>query len=83
MANVPLQWYPEWLVRVSVLKAASVAHRSSLILFSVQLIVTGGGSQTPSGSYLTTFPGAYSMSDPSVNIDIYDGRRIYQSGGCV
>ncbi|KAF9463958.1 cellulose-growth-specific protein [Collybia nuda] len=36
-----------------------------------QLIVTGGGGKTPSGSYLVKFPGAYSMSDPGVNINIY------------
>ncbi|KAF9026038.1 cellulose-growth-specific protein [Hymenopellis radicata] len=36
-----------------------------------QLSITGSGSQTPSGSYLVSFPGAYSMSDPGVNINIY------------
>ncbi|KAF8055563.1 cellulose-growth-specific protein [Lyophyllum atratum] len=36
-----------------------------------QLTVTGGGGKTPSGSYLVKFPGAYSMSDPGVNINIY------------
>nr|AFO72233.1 glycoside hydrolase family 61 protein B [Heterobasidion parviporum] len=36
-----------------------------------QLIVTGGGGATPSASYLVKLPGAYSMSDPGVNIDIY------------
>ncbi|THH18544.1 hypothetical protein EW146_g2456 [Bondarzewia mesenterica] len=36
-----------------------------------QLVITGSGSATPSASYLVTFPGAYSMSQPGVNIDIY------------
>lgn len=36
-----------------------------------QLILTGGGNASPSGSYLVQFPGAYSASDPSVTIDIY------------
>ncbi|KAF8972277.1 cellulose-growth-specific protein [Flammula alnicola] len=37
-----------------------------------QLIVTGGQGQTPSASYLVSFPGAYNASDPSININIYD-----------
>lgn len=36
-----------------------------------QLTITGGGGQSPSGSSLVKFPGAYSMSDPSIDIDIY------------
>ncbi|KAI0047782.1 lytic polysaccharide monooxygenase [Auriscalpium vulgare] len=36
-----------------------------------QLVLTGGGSGSPSGSYLVKFPGAYKMSDPGVGIDIY------------
>ncbi|KAH9929537.1 cellulose-growth-specific protein [Epithele typhae] len=36
-----------------------------------QLILTGSGSATPSGDYLVKFPGAYSMSDPGVGIDVY------------
>ncbi|KAI1795484.1 cellulose-growth-specific protein [Ganoderma leucocontextum] len=36
-----------------------------------QLKVTGSGSAQPSGSYLVKVPGAYSMSDPGVGIDVY------------
>ncbi|KAF9037623.1 cellulose-growth-specific protein [Panaeolus papilionaceus] len=44
-----------------------------------QLIVTGGGGKKPSGSYLVSFPGAYSASDPSININIYsqEAQNIY------
>uniref|UniRef100_D8QB46 AA9 family lytic polysaccharide monooxygenase n=1 Tax=Schizophyllum commune (strain H4-8 / FGSC 9210) TaxID=578458 RepID=D8QB46_SCHCM len=37
-----------------------------------QLEITGSGSATPSDEYLVTFPGAYSPSDPGIDIDIYD-----------
>ncbi|KAI5889030.1 cellulose-growth-specific protein [Schizophyllum commune H4-8] len=37
-----------------------------------QLQVTGGGGAKPSGQYLVSFPGAYSASDPGININIYD-----------
>ncbi len=56
-------------------------------ILGAQLSITGSGSQTPSGSYLVSFPGpgfiqiastvsnfalgAYSMSDPGVNLNIY------------
>ncbi|ESK89694.1 glycoside hydrolase family 61 protein [Moniliophthora roreri MCA 2997] len=40
-----------------------------------QLKVTGGGGKTPSGSYLVSLPGAFSMSDPGVNINIYDASQ--------
>ncbi|KAI5795398.1 glycosyl hydrolase family 61-domain-containing protein [Peziza echinospora] len=33
--------------------------------------VTGSGTASPSGSYLVSLPGAFSMSDPGVTIDIY------------
>jgi len=36
-----------------------------------QIEVTGSGTATPSGSYLTSFPGAYKSSDPGITIDIY------------
>jgi len=35
------------------------------------ITVTGGGGQSPSGSYLVSLPGAFKMSDPGVNINIY------------
>jgi len=36
-----------------------------------QLIITGSGTAKPPASAMVSFPGAYSMSDPMVNIDIY------------
>ncbi|KUJ19714.1 family 61 putative glycoside hydrolase [Mollisia scopiformis] len=36
-----------------------------------QLTVTGSGTQTPSGSFLTSIPGYATSSDPGVMIDIY------------
>ncbi|EJD51748.1 cellulose-growth-specific protein [Auricularia subglabra TFB-10046 SS5] len=44
-----------------------------------QFIVTGGGGKTPSGSYLVKFPGAYSASDPSININIYSDAARTQT----
>ncbi|KZV93255.1 cellulose-growth-specific protein [Exidia glandulosa HHB12029] len=44
-----------------------------------QLIVTGGQGKTPSGSYLVKFPGAYSASDPSININIYSSEALTQT----
>ncbi|KAG7446642.1 glycoside hydrolase [Guyanagaster necrorhizus] len=41
-----------------------------------QLILTGSGTASPSGSYLVQFPGAYSASDPSVTIDIYSSANV-------
>lgn len=35
------------------------------------ILPQGSGSAQPSGSFLTKFPGAYSMSDPGVGIDVY------------
>ncbi|KAI0313005.1 glycoside hydrolase family 61 protein B [Amylostereum chailletii] len=49
-------------------------HTSNLPQFypeCAQLVLTGGGSSTPSRDYLVRFPGAYAMSDPGVGIDIY------------
>ncbi|KAH9481140.1 Cellulose-growth-specific protein [Psilocybe cubensis] len=44
-----------------------------------QLIVTGGGGQTPSGNYLVSFPGAYGANDPGVNINIYTSAAQSQT----
>ncbi|KAI0058075.1 glycoside hydrolase family 61 protein B [Artomyces pyxidatus] len=48
-----------------------------------QLIVTGGSGKTPSSNYLVKLPGAYSMSDPGVGIDIYsnEGETNYTIPG--
>ncbi|KAI0762086.1 glycoside hydrolase [Trametes elegans] len=41
-----------------------------------QLKITGGGSAQPSGSYLVKFPGAYKMSDPGIDIDVYSQTGV-------
>jgi len=42
----------------------------------VQLIVTGSGTAYPTSSFLKPIPGAYSMTDPGVNIDIYSAEAM-------
>lgn len=37
-----------------------------------QLIITGSGTVVPGSAYTCKFPGCYSMSDPYVDINIYD-----------
>lgn len=60
----------EYLIRHELL-ALHQANTPQFYPECAQLIVTGGAGKTPSSSYLVSFPGAYSMSDPSININIY------------
>ncbi|EAU83203.1 cellulose-growth-specific protein [Coprinopsis cinerea okayama7 len=60
----------EYLIRHELL-ALHQANTPQFYPECAQLIVTGGGGKLPSGQYLTRFPGAYSMSDPGVRVDIY------------
>ncbi|TFK27937.1 hypothetical protein FA15DRAFT_701531 [Coprinopsis marcescibilis] len=60
----------EYLIRHELL-ALHQANTPQFYPECAQLIVTGGGGQTPSSEYLAKFPGAYSMSDPGVRVDIY------------
>ncbi|KAJ7080822.1 glycosyl hydrolase family 61-domain-containing protein [Mycena belliarum] len=39
-----------------------------------QIEITGGGSLAPTAAQLVTFPGAYSATDPGLNIDIYTNQ---------
>jgi len=39
-----------------------------------QLIVTGSGSAFPSSDYLVSIPGAWTASDPGVNVNIYSAE---------
>jgi len=41
-----------------------------------QLIVTGTGTNAPTSEYLVAFPGAYSMSNPNIDIDIYSNALL-------
>jgi len=61
----------EYLIRHELL-ALHQANTPQFYPECAQLTVTGGGGKTPDSSYLVSFPGAYSASDPSININIYD-----------
>jgi hypothetical protein len=39
------------------------------------LTVTGSGTASPSGNYLASIPGVYSMSDPNIDIDVYSNAN--------
>ena len=40
-----------------------------------QIVVTGSGTASPSGSYLTQIPAYASASDPGVKVDIYSNSQ--------
>ncbi|KAI5852062.1 glycosyl hydrolase family 61-domain-containing protein [Tricharina praecox] len=42
------------------------------------LVITGGGSAAPTG---VNFPGAYSATDPGIEVDIYNGLTTYTIPG--
>lgn len=44
-----------------------------------QLKVTGSGTKTPPSSSTVKFPGGYSASDPSININIYSSTASSQT----
>ena len=44
-----------------------------------QIQITGGGSRAPTAAELVSFPGAYSNSDPGVNIDLYSNAAQTQT----
>ncbi|KAF8648427.1 hypothetical protein AX16_006290 [Volvariella volvacea WC 439] len=60
----------EYLIRHELL-ALHQANTPQFYPECAQLIVTGGGGKTPPSNYLVRFPGGYSASDPSININIY------------
>ncbi|KAJ7902472.1 glycosyl hydrolase family 61-domain-containing protein [Mycena leptocephala] len=39
-----------------------------------QIAITGGGTLAPTAAQLVSFPGAYSSTDPGLNIDIYSNQ---------
>ncbi|KAL0951995.1 hypothetical protein HGRIS_008649 [Hohenbuehelia grisea] len=70
-ATVPSSLAPgEYLIRHELL-ALHQANTPQFYPECAQLTITGSGTKTPSGTYLASFPGAYSMSDPGVNVNIY------------
>ncbi|KAF8175812.1 cellulose-growth-specific protein [Pholiota molesta] len=71
-ATIPAALAPgNYLIRNELL-AIHQANTPQFYPECAQLIITGSGTGVPSGSYLTTFPGGYSASDPNININIYD-----------
>ncbi|KAI0088953.1 cellulose-growth-specific protein [Irpex rosettiformis] len=44
-----------------------------------QIQITGGGSLAPTAAELVSFPGAYSNSDPGINIDVYSNTAQAQT----
>ncbi|KAH7094145.1 cellulose-growth-specific protein [Auriculariales sp. MPI-PUGE-AT-0066] len=66
----------EYLIRWELLQQANTPQ---FYPECAQLIVTGGGGKTPASSYLVKHPGAYSASDPSININIYDATTAAQT----
>ncbi|KAJ3775066.1 glycoside hydrolase family 61 protein [Lentinula raphanica] len=70
-STIPASLAPgEYMIRHELL-AIHTSDQPQFYPECAQLIITGSGSSTPSSSYLVTFPGAYSASDPGVTIDIY------------
>ncbi|KAH7099341.1 cellulose-growth-specific protein [Auriculariales sp. MPI-PUGE-AT-0066] len=68
----------EYLIRWELL-AIHQANTPQFYPECAQLTVTGSGGKTPDSSYLVKFPGAYSASDPSININIYDATTAAQT----
>ncbi|KAF9555146.1 cellulose-growth-specific protein [Agrocybe pediades] len=70
-STIPASLAPgEYLIRHELL-ALHQANTPQFYPECAQLIVTGSGNKTPSGSYLASFPGAYKQNDPGVNVNIY------------
>ncbi|KZT32427.1 hypothetical protein SISSUDRAFT_1055552 [Sistotremastrum suecicum HHB10207 ss-3] len=44
-----------------------------------QINIVGGGSLAPTAAELVTFPGAYSNSDPGINLDLYSNAAQTQT----
>ncbi|KAI0743933.1 glycoside hydrolase [Daedaleopsis nitida] len=75
-STIPASLAPgEYFIRHELL-AIHTSNQPQFYPECAQLIVTGSGSAQPSGSYFTKFPGAYSMSDPGVGIDIYSQPNV-------
>ncbi|KAH8821844.1 family 61 putative glycoside hydrolase [Xylogone sp. PMI_703] len=70
-STVPAKLKPgNYLIRFELL-ALHQAYTPQFYPECAQLVITGSGTQTPSGSYLTSIPAYASASDPGVYIDIY------------
>ncbi|KAJ2924812.1 hypothetical protein H1R20_g12294, partial [Candolleomyces eurysporus] len=60
----------EYLIRHELL-ALHQANTPQFYPECAQLILTGGGGVNPPSRFKVRFPGAYSMTDPGVRVDIY------------
>ncbi|KAI0130494.1 glycoside hydrolase [Xylariales sp. AK1849] len=70
-SRVPANLKPgNYLIRHELL-ALHQANTPQFYPECAQIVVTGSGTATPSGSYLTSIPGYAAQSDPGVTIDIY------------
>ncbi|OBZ68120.1 hypothetical protein A0H81_11871 [Grifola frondosa] len=70
-SSIPSSLAPgEYMIRHELL-AIHTANQPQFYPECAQLVLTGSGTAQPSGDYLVQFPGAYSMSDPSIDIDVY------------
>ncbi|KAF2841970.1 lytic polysaccharide monooxygenase [Patellaria atrata CBS 101060] len=56
-----------------------IAGKPQFYLACAQVSVTGGGSGRPTN--LVSFPGAYSMSDPGLSLNIYSAKGPYTYPG--
>ncbi|RPD53521.1 glycoside hydrolase [Lentinus tigrinus ALCF2SS1-6] len=75
-STIPSSLAPgEYFIRHELL-AIHTSNQPQFYPECAQLILTGSGSAQPSGSYLVKFPGAYSMSDPGVGIDVYSQPTV-------
>jgi len=70
-STIPSSLAPgNYLIRHELL-ALHQANTPQFYAECAQLVVTGSGTATPSGSYLTAIPAYASATDPGVDIDIY------------
>jgi len=70
-STIPASLAPgNYIIRHEVL-ALHQANTPQFYPECAQLTVSGSGNASPSGSYLCSLPGCFSMSDPGVTIDIY------------
>jgi len=70
-STIPAALAPgNYLIRHEVL-ALHQANTPQFYAECAQLVVTGSGTQTPSGSYLAAIPGYAPQSDPGIMVDIY------------
>ncbi|KEZ46562.1 hypothetical protein SAPIO_CDS0358 [Scedosporium apiospermum] len=63
----------DYLLRIEhiALHSASAVGGAQFYLSCAQIRVTGGGNTLPGSSSMTSFPGAYTATDPGVMLNIY------------